>query len=147
MKRIMITLIFLQTFLILTAPANERLFVPVAEPLSVELNWHNIRKEVARLDIREPDILFLQIRLETGNLTSRLCRECNNLTGMKKAVRRKTTAIGREKNGAAVYDSWQDSLKDYKLWQDYMYRGGDYLMFLSRVYTTDPYYLSKLKRL
>ena len=35
MKRIMITLIFLQTFLILTAPANERLFVPVAEPLYI----------------------------------------------------------------------------------------------------------------
>jgi flagellum-specific peptidoglycan hydrolase FlgJ len=111
------------------------------------LNWHNIRREIAKCDLKFPEIVMLQIRLETGGLTSRLCLECNNLTGMKRAVKRKTTAIGREKNGAAVYATWQDCLKDYKAWQDYMYKGGDYLNFLSRVYATDPYYVSKLKRL
>ena len=146
MKRIMITLIFLQTFITLTAPADERFTIPMGEPLSVELNWHNIRKEIERLDIREPEILLLQIRLETGGLTSRLCLECNNLTGMKKAVRRKTTAIGREKS-MAVYETWQKSIEDYKLWQDYSYKGGDYWEFLHRVYATDIYYVSKLKRL
>ncbi len=131
----------------LTAPANFRATIPAGEALSVELNWHNIEREIARLDIREPDILLLQIRLETANLASRFCRECNNLTGMKKAVKRKTTAIGRDKTGAAIYDNWQDSLRDYEIWQNEFYKGGEYLMFLSRVYATDPYYLSKLKRL
>jgi len=148
MRRVMITTFLILITTILTAPANNRLLIMVNEPLSVELNWHNIKREIKRLDIREPEILLLQIRLETGNLTSRLCLDDNNLIGMHYPKKRPTTAIGRvKKNGMAHYDCWQDCLKDYRIWQNYMYTDGDYLTFLNRIYATDIYYVSKLKRL
>jgi hypothetical protein len=144
----MITLIFLQTFITLTAPANERFTIPMPEPLSVELNWHNIEREILRCGILFPDTVMLQIRLESANLTSRLCLEDANLLGMHYPKKRPTTATGRvKKNGMAHYDCWQDCIRDYRAWQDFMYKGGDYLNFLSRVYATDIYYVSKLKRL
>ena len=143
----MITLILTLLTLTLTAPENHRLMIVKTEPLSDAMTWDNIKHEITKCDLKYPDIVLRQIMLETGNLTSRICRECNNLIGMKYPRRRETTAIGRDKSGMSVYDSWQDCIADYKLWQDYAYRDGDYMTFLNRIYATDVYYKSKLKRL
>lgn len=59
-----------------------------------------------------------QIILETNSLTSRICLENNNLFGMKLARSRSTTARGiRYKH--AYYDNFIESIRDYKLYQDY----------------------------
>lgn len=132
----------------LTAPATSYCYITAGEPV-IDVNilsWSSIDHWLAYYDVREPEIAKRQIRLETGALTSRYCLECNNLFGMKKAVRRKTTAIGRE-NSMSVYATWQKSIEDYRLWQDYFYKGGDYYEFLNKRYATDIYYVSKLKRL
>ena len=64
---------------------------------------------------------------------------------MKYAYNRPTTAIGRNKNGSAIYYSWKHSIIDYALWQDKYYKGGDYYKFLSRVYAEDSVYTRKLR--
>jgi hypothetical protein len=134
--------------MILSAPSNGVATIAMSEPLSVELNWQNIEREILKCGILFPDTVMLQIRLESANLTSRLCLDDNNLVGMHYPKKRPTKATGRiKKNGMAHYDCWQECLRDYKTWQDYMYKGGDYLKFLSRIYATDIYYSSKLKRL
>lgn len=141
------TILLILITTILTAPANVRGMVVEGEVLSDVLNWHNIKHEVTKCGIKFPEIVMLQIRLETGGLQSRICKECNNLVGMKYPRKRETTAVGRDKSGAAVYDTWQDCIRDYRLWQDYMYWRGDYYDFLHGIYATDVYYVSKLKRL
>lgn len=57
------------------------------------------------------------IKLETGHLTSNFYKKNNNLFGMKFPRKRKTLA--RNNNGFAKYENWQESIKDFKLWQEW----------------------------
>ena len=59
-----------------------------------------------------------QSAFETGNWTSKIFIENHNLFGMKFPKIRETTAIG-EKYGHAVYNSVQDSVRDYILYLKY----------------------------
>jgi hypothetical protein len=83
------------------------------------ITYENICIAMDLTGIIHPEIVLLQIRLETGNLSSSLCREHNNMAGMKKPARRRTTATGRTKNGYAYYDTWFDSIIDIGLFQQY----------------------------
>jgi uncharacterized FlgJ-related protein len=60
-------------------------------------------------------MIFAQAAHETGNFTSDIFKENNNLFGMKLARVRKTTAIG-ENRGHAVYKSVEDCIADYWLY-------------------------------
>jgi hypothetical protein len=148
MVKKMITTIFLTLLLqTLTAPPFPVVTLILSDYETNLLTWSNIDRYISEIDIRQPEIVKAQIRHETGNLTSRFCKEQNNLIGMRLAHSRQTTAIG-EGNHMAVYGKWQDSLADYKIWQDKYYKGEDYYQFLSRHgYAEDPYYQYKLKRI
>jgi uncharacterized FlgJ-related protein len=82
-----------------------------------KVNYHWLYYEICQQGIKYPDIVFAQGVLESGHFTSDKFRDGNNLFGMKLSHYRKTTAIG-EKNGHAAYDSWFESVQDYKLWQN-----------------------------
>jgi hypothetical protein len=144
----MTTIILILLFSIrVTAPGFTALCIFQSHEEVNMLSWKNIDRYMSTIDIREPEIIKAQIRHETGNLTSRFCREQNNLCGMRLARSRETTAIG-EGNHMAKYRSWQESLQDYKIWQDKYYPGGNYYNFLSKHgYATDPWYMFKLKRI
>ena len=144
----MIILISILTlFTSLTAPPNPEIYIEVSNPISISLTWSNIDSYMSIIDIKKPEIVKAQIKHETGNLTSRFCLEQNNLFGMRLAKRRPTTAIG-EGNHMAIYRTWQESLLDYKIWQDAFYKGGDYYQFLSsHGYATDIWYLWKVRKL
>jgi flagellum-specific peptidoglycan hydrolase FlgJ len=70
---------------------------------------------------------------------------------MKLPLKRETVATGKVKNGYATYSSWEDSVIDYFLWQNYMLRTKEdltekqYLAFIGKIYATDPRYLVKVK--
>jgi len=101
--------------------------------------------EIVDQGIEHPEIVMAQCRLETGNLTSRIYMQNNNLFGMKEAKQRETTAEGT-KNNHAYYSHWKESIADYKLWQDRYYKEGDYYEFLEGMgYATSPTYIKKLK--
>jgi hypothetical protein len=115
------------------------------QPFSPDL----LRQALIYENIEYPEIVFRQAELETGNFTSEIFCNANNLFGMKLARVRETTAIG-EFNGHARYNNWIDSVKDYRLWQLYYINTGhdisDYLAFLLYVnYATDENYINKLK--
>lgn len=144
------TIIFVATFCVkLFAPVGYTVLkIPAGEVITDRslLTLRNVRYEIERIGIKEPNKVFLQARLETGDLSSNICNRCNNLFGMKYPRRRETKAIGRYKS-MAVYRTWQESIEDYKLWQDAYYRGGDYWEFLNGRYATDKKYIDKLKEL
>jgi hypothetical protein len=56
---------------------------------------------------------------ETGNFTSHIYKENNNLFGMKLAAIRPTTATG-ENYDHATYKSIEDSIQDYIYWSNFV---------------------------
>jgi uncharacterized FlgJ-related protein len=60
-------------------------------------------------------ILLAQAAFETGNFTSEIFKDNNNMFGMKLPKQRKTTAIG-EKHGHATYNSIEENIEDMRLY-------------------------------
>ena len=83
----------------------------------VPFSKENLEKEINKQGIKYPDIVMAQAKIESGHFTSAIFKENNNLFGMKLPAQRKTTAIGKNR-GHAKYETWQDSVEDYKIWQD-----------------------------
>lgn len=101
-----------------------------------------------QIGIEHPHIVLAQMKLESGNYTSKLALENNNYFGMKQPRKRATTSIG-EKNGYASYKSWVHSVLDYALWQKEYARElteNQYLDSLSS-YAEDKNYTFKIKKL
>lgn len=101
--------------------------------------------------VLHPEIVLAQAILESGNFSSSIFKENNNLFGMKLARKRRTLAIGKHR-GHAVYRTWLDSVNDYILWQQQfkvtpIETKEDYLRLLDKMYSEDGSYSRKLRRL
>ena len=144
MKRLVLSLVF---FLFVTKTVDHDNIV--VERIT-EFSESNLISYMNKIGIIYPDVVLAQARIETGNFTSVIFRENNNLFGMKLAKSRPTTAIGKSRNHAE-YESWIMSLIDYKLWQDQMIHRAPtkrkYLEYLSRNYAEDKTYIKKIKTL
>ena len=55
---------------------------------------------------------------ETGNYSSPLALEANNLFGMKRPNKRPFLGIGETNSGYAKYSSWSDAVADLLVWMD-----------------------------
>jgi len=112
-------------------------------------NKKNVKRLLKFYDIKHSNIVLKQAKLETGNFTSKIFADNNNLFGMKEARIRPTTSTGTNL-GHATYNNYIDSIKDYKLWQMTLYDktryGSNYFGFLSAIgYATDKNYIRKLR--
>lgn len=68
------------------------------------------------INIKFPEVVFQQAKLESGGFTSNLFRKNHNLFGMKKAMQRVTLSIGKP-NEYAYFKSWKECVIDYGLYQ------------------------------
>lgn len=68
--------------------------------------------------VNQSKFIVSQAAHETANFTSDIFLNNNNLFGMKLAKIRETTAIG-EKKYHAVYKTYFESIKDYKIYFEY----------------------------
>ncbi len=95
-------------------------------------------------NIKYPAVVLSQIIIESGHLTSDLCKFNNNLLGMNVAHKRETTALND--SGFAEYKTWFDCILDYKLYQDNVLRKHphitkkQYIAYLGRTYAESPNY-------
>jgi uncharacterized FlgJ-related protein len=106
--------------------------------------------EIIENDIKHPDIVLAQAILESGYLSSQIFIENNNLFGMRFPERRPTVALS-ENRGYSVYDCWTDSVKDYKLFQEFLFKRkektrDEYFDYLDRIYAEDSNYVPFLKK-
>ena len=112
-------------------------------------NQREVYEELVRLDVKFPDIVLAQTILESGNFSSKVAKQNNNLFGMRMPKVRETTAIG-QRYGYARYYNWKDSVKDYKLWQEALLKKypnmtrGQYKSYINRIYSTGKNYISKI---
>lgn len=122
-------------------------FTKTDEVLTKEVLW----KEIKSLNIEHAEIVFAQAILESGHFRSKLFKTNNNLFGMRLPKKRETTAVGKNL-GYARYKSWNESVKDYALYQQFVmkrknYTEVEYFKYLDRVYCESAGYSTKLKKI
>jgi len=115
------------------------------------LSEQNVYFAIIALGIKYPDVAMAQVMIESGSLTSKLCKKNNNLAGMTVPSIRETTAIN--KTGFAKYASWLQSIIDYKMYQDYIFSKHkitskkQYIAFLHKHYAKSPTYKAAVTKL
>jgi hypothetical protein len=134
----------------------------------IPLTEENLKNQLNSNHIICPEQVYAQIMIESGHLNSYLTKKTNNLLGMRYPFKRKTSACGiflpssnliikgtqaelkkyRNQNNYAVYDSWEDCVKDYKYWQVESFKLTElYLAFLGNYYAEDSSYVDKIKKI
>lgn len=106
--------------------------------------------EIKRMNFRFPHIVLAQAKIESGNFTSRIFIENNNLFGMKQARVRANLATGTQ-HGHAVYESWKESLYDYGFYYanylSKLHTEEKYFDYINQRYAEDPNYDNKVRSL
>lgn len=121
----------------------------IVEKFNEEFSEANLRKMLTRLKVKHIDIVMAQARIETGNYKSSVFLENNNLFGMKQSQSRVTTAIGTNLNHA-MYQTWQESVIDYAIYQStYLRKFNDeqYLGYLQENYAEDSNYVNLIQQI
>ena len=124
--------------------------------IQIVLSKHNefsqtkLIERIKELNFKFPYIVLAQSKLETGNYTSKMFNENNNLFGMKQATIRLNMAGGTQ-HGHAYYDSWTESLYDYALYSaTYLHKiktEREYFDYLSQFYAEDTLYVKRLQQI
>ena len=99
------------------------------------LTLKDVHYQLKKHKVKHHEIVFAQVRLETGNLKSKHFKRTNNLFGFSL-------------NGKLIkYSSTAKSIEDYVRWQKKFYKGGCYYAFLTSIgYAADKSYIDKLKQ-
>lgn len=131
----------------INAPNCIEIISKVQEIGKEEISENRAISLMIMLGIEHPHIVYAQMRLESGNFTSSLARDCNNFFGMKHPKIRTNVSLGANSRGFATYDNWAMSVLDYGLWQK-MYASGlneeEYYGMLSNHYAEDSDYCKKI---
>lgn len=114
------------------------------------LNRDNLLNQLQQQEIKYPNIAFAQALLESNSFKSKLCKRYNNIFGMSYPVKRVT--IAKRHHRYAKYNTWCESVQDYKLFQEYIFRNKEldsiqYLRYICKYYAKDKKYKVKLKRI
>jgi hypothetical protein len=130
---------------VLTALSDEEKLIIVQEFNA--FSEDKLIDKLTELNVKFPYIVLAQSKLETGNYTSKIFKENNNLFGMREAKQRITTAVGTEHNHA-YYHSWHESVLDYAFYQCRYLSGinteEQYFNYLRQSYAEDPSYVNRL---
>ena len=116
--------------------------------LEIILFEDSVYNYIKELNIKHPDLVFRQARLESANFTSRVFRANNNMFGFKQAFKRANTQSG-VLGSYAYYNTCQECVIDYALYQTYSAKNmteEQYIQFLGKHYAEDPKYSQKLRR-
>ena len=102
-----------------------------------DLTIENLIATMEHYGIHHQSVVLAQVLLETGYLSSSVCRNKHNLFGLT-----------RRDGQYYEFATWQESVKGYRDMIQYRYKGGDYYEFLRRIpYAEDPNYIYKVKKI
>ncbi len=127
-------------------------FTTINKTESVSITHELLYEQITEKNIKFPEVVFAQAVLESGHFKAPIFTTKNNLFGMKVPKKRETTAINKGKKGYAKYHSWDSSIDDYLLWQEFTLKNksqltkSQYLSLLGKIYAKDKKYISSLKR-
>lgn len=127
-------------------------FTTKNNPEPVLLTHELLYEVINEKNIKHPEVVFAQAVIESGHFKSPLFISKNNLFGMKVPKKRETTAVNKGNKGYAKYHSWDSSVDDYLLWQQFTLKNKSeltktqYLSLLGKIYAKDKNYITSLKR-
>lgn len=98
---------------------RDTVFIKTSVP---PISKQSVLEELIKQSVPHADIVLAQSILETGNYTSRLCKNYNNIFGLKKG------------NSYRRYNNYVECIADYKRLISSRYKGGDYYEFLNRIH-------------
>lgn len=102
-----------------------------------ELTIYNLMEVVEEVGLSNQLFVLAQAVVETGHFRSRVCKEDNNLFGLRNP---RTGSYYR-------FDSWESSVVAYQKFVQYKYKGGNYLAFLRRIgYAESPHYTHEVAK-
>lgn len=105
---------------------------------SKKLSMPNLIDVMLEVGVKEPFYVLAQAILETGNFTSNVCCNYNNLFGL----------FDSRTGDYYRFERWEDSVVGYMKFIQYRYKGGNYLKFLDKIgYAEDPHYIRKVKKI
>lgn len=110
----------------------------VIVPNDISLSDSSITKELLKSGCILPAVAVAQSRVETGNYSSKVCRENKNLFGIKA---HKCKYVQGTKNNHAYYKTYKDNIKCYIHVQNM------YLKKIDGKYAEAPGYVSVLKNM
>ena len=104
--------------------------------------------KIKQLNIKHPHIAYAQAMLESGDFSSKIFLENNNMFGMKQARSRINLAVSTQHNHA-YFETWEDCLLDFAFhratYLSKLRTENDYYNYLGKYYAEDPGYIGKLK--
>lgn len=124
-------------------------FLAISMFVSAKTPTHQeVFDEIVKAGILYPEIVYAQAVLESGAFKSKLANLNNNLFGMRMPMQRRTTAIGKSR-GYSIYKNWKQSVADYKLWQNNLFKKKvmslyEYKKYLNSRYSESKNYTAKL---
>ena len=130
-------------------PVNANLIKDeIIELNKISFSEESLIKMFKDCNIKYPHIVLAQAKLESGNFTSKLFKENNNMFGMRKARQRITTAQS-EKGNYAYYRDYLDCVYDYAMYQTSVMCNisseEEYMAKLAEKYAQDTTYMPALK--
>lgn len=123
-------------------------FTPTKQKVDYVALWN----ELNSVGVKWPEIAFAQAVLESGHFKSTVFKQNNNLFGMRLPRKRESVAKGTSM-GYATYASWQASVMDYKLYQDYVCEKrkidskDEYMGYIKRSYSQSSGYINLLRKI
>lgn len=125
-------------------PSDSTLVATAKQEVAFE---DSVYKYILFLNIKHPEVVFKQAKIESGNFKSKVFKENNNMFGIKQVFKRPNTQIGINR-GYGVYEDWKSCVLDYALLQTWSYKNltlEQYIKTLDNSYATDPEYGNKLR--
>lgn len=131
---------------------NDKINPVIKEPAKIEragdsLTKKNLALFLVELKITDPELVFKQSMLETGNLTSKLAKQHNNLFGMKKPGKWTSKAEKTTKYRYLSYSNWKHSVEDYKEYQNRFVKGNYEEHLKNSRYSQTKGYCSLIKKI
>lgn len=114
------------------------------EELQFSEEW--LLDKFKQYNIMYPEFTLKQAKLESGNFTSNVFKQNNNIFGFKQAQSRPTTAIGTQFNHA-FYESIDHCILDMALWQTSYCKGlnyNQYRQLVGEIYSETGDYLNRV---
>lgn len=104
--------------------------------LDIKLTEKEILKELIKQGCVLPNVAFAQMKIETGNFKSAICKENRNIAGIKTSKSKYVAGMNRNH---CSYRTYKDCIKDYIRIQN------RYLKNIDGRYAENPLYVQKLK--
>jgi len=106
--------------------------------INKELTLSNLLEVMKEVGLSNRLIVLAQAVLETGNFSSKVCKQYNNLFGL----------YDSRHHDYYRFEKWEDSVVAYQKFIQYRYKGGNYFQFLKRIgYAEDRHYISKVAKI